>query len=206
MWIDGSAKWGTKTGWVAGYGATILGEWEDCGPLAPEMKHTINRAELMAVIVVVKQFGTLNRRIAVAMDSEYVYSGLQGAAARWKQNGWVSATGPVSNADLWIQLTSLLESSCTVFHWIKIPSHTGLRGNDVADDLANKGRLMASLYSIRSHHRHVGMAIRTPTSPRPVAVRSPVARRAPPPPPPEMQQPAATPVAFLFDTPGSNLH
>jgi ribonuclease HI len=66
------------------------------------MKHTINRAELMAVIVVVKQFGTLNRRIAVAMDSEYVYSRLQGAAARWKHNGWVYATGPVSNTDLWI--------------------------------------------------------------------------------------------------------
>ena len=26
VWTDGSAKWGTKTGWVAGYGATILGE------------------------------------------------------------------------------------------------------------------------------------------------------------------------------------
>ena len=76
-----------------------------------------------------------------------------------EQNGWVSATGPVSNADLWIQLTSLLESSCTVFHWIKIPSHKGLRGNDVADELANKGRLVFSLYSVRSHNRHIGMAI-----------------------------------------------
>ena len=51
------------------------------------MKHTINRAESMAVIVVVKQFGTLNRRIAAAMDLEYIYSGLQGAAAGSKTGG-----------------------------------------------------------------------------------------------------------------------
>ena len=156
----------------------------------------------MAVIVVVKQFGTPNRRIAVAMDSEYVYSGLQGASARWKQNGWVSTTRPVSNADLWIQLTSLLESSCTIFHWIKIPSHIGLRGNDAADDLANKGRLMSSLHSTRPQNRHVGVAIHTPTPPGVVKASSPVAGRALP---TEMQQPAATPVASLFDTLGSNL-
>ena len=36
----------------------------------------------MAVITVIERFGSDHRRMAVAMDSEYVYSGLQGAAAR----------------------------------------------------------------------------------------------------------------------------
>ena len=70
-----------------------VGEREMFAPLSPDMKHTINRAELMAVIVVVRHFGSLNRKLAVAMDSEYAYSSLQGAAARWKHNGWVSAAG-----------------------------------------------------------------------------------------------------------------
>ena len=114
----------------------------------------------------------------------------------------MSAAGLVCNPDLWIQLTSLLGSSCIVFHWIKIPSHTGLRCNDVADDLANKWRLMSSPYIVKSHNRHVGMAICTPTPPSPMPVYSPVARRVPS---LEMQQPASTPVASLFDTLGSNL-
>mmetsp|Transcript_24458 Transcript_24458/g.38679 ORF Transcript_24458/g.38679 Transcript_24458/m.38679 type:complete len:133 (+) Transcript_24458:1225-1623(+) len=123
------------------------------------MKQTINRAELMAVITVVRQFGSHNRKIAVAMDSEYVYSGLQGVAARWRQNRWVTASGPVSNVDLWIQLLDPVEASCSILHWVKIPSHAGLRGND---DLANRGRLRSgplyggstSLHQNWTNHQH----------------------------------------------------
>ena len=86
-WTDGSAKWQAKTGWVGGYGATILGEWETCASLSPTMKQTINKAELYAVFVVIQQFGAPNRKLAVAIDSEYVYADLQGATYRWRDNG-----------------------------------------------------------------------------------------------------------------------
>ena len=145
-WTDGSAKWQPKTGWVGGYGATILGEWETCASLPPTMKQTLNRAELFVVLVVVQQFGSVNRKMAVAIDSEYAYTGLQGAAYRWRDNGWVSTAGPVANVDLWQQLLDVIQSSCTVFQWVKIPSHVGLHGNDVANELANRGRLMSPLY------------------------------------------------------------
>ena len=98
------------------YGAIILGEWQTSASLISEMERTINRADLMAVIAVVQRFGALNRKIAVAMDSEYVYAGLQGSARRWQQNGLVSAIGPVSNLDLWIQLLDLIASSTTIFN------------------------------------------------------------------------------------------
>ena len=75
-WTDGSAKWEGRKGWVGGYGATILGEWEECAPLPIGMKQTIKGAELMVVITVIERFGSDHRRIVVAMDSEYVYSGL----------------------------------------------------------------------------------------------------------------------------------
>ena len=56
----------------------------------------------MAAVIVIKQFRSRNRKVAMAMDSEYVYSRLQGSAARWRQNGWVATSAPVSNMDLWI--------------------------------------------------------------------------------------------------------
>ena len=107
---------------------------------------------------------------------------LQGAAYRWRQNGWVSTASPVSNVDLWVQLLTLLESSNTVFQCIKIASHVGLHGNDVADDLANRGRLMSPLYQsarCRPPPAPVEMAIGTPTPPRRV-VRTPNENAVPP--------------------------
>ena len=86
------------------------------------------------------------RKLVVAIDSEYAYARLQGAAYRWRDNGWVSATGTVSNVDLWQQLLEAIQSSFTIFQWVKIPSHVGLHGNDAADELANRGRLMSPLH------------------------------------------------------------
>ena len=82
----------------------------------------------------------------MAIDSKYAYAGLQGAAYRWRDNGWVSASGPVSNVDLWPQLLEAIQSFGTIFQWVKIPCHVGLHGNDAADELANRGRLMSPLY------------------------------------------------------------
>ena len=55
------------------YGATTLGEQDECAPLPCGMKQTIHRAELMAVVTVIARFGYEQQRIAVATDSEYVY-------------------------------------------------------------------------------------------------------------------------------------
>ena len=155
----------------------------------------------MAIIIVVTQFGSLGRKLAVAMNSEYVYSGLQGAAFRWQQNGWVSSAGPVSNVDLWIRLLSLVELSSSIFHWVKIPSHAGLRGNDVADELANKGRSQSSLYHSRQSNAQVGLAIHPPPPPRLPSYKRSVTEEAHPGTPLQGPSPRATP----FDTPGRNL-
>ena len=67
----------------------------------PTTKQMINRAELCAIIAVIQQFCSMNRIIAIALDSGYVYPGLQGAACTWWDNGWISVSGPISNVDLW---------------------------------------------------------------------------------------------------------
>ena len=62
-----------------------------------------------------------------------------------------------------------MRSSTTLFHWIKIPSHACLHGNDVADQLANGGRLSSPLHRTsrcQPPAQLLGVAINTPTPPR----------------------------------------
>ena len=68
--------------------------------LDPDTKQTIDRAELIAVIVVVKQ----GSGVAVAIDSSRVLNGLHGAAMVWRANLWVNSKGPLSTVDsrLWV--------------------------------------------------------------------------------------------------------
>ena len=66
-WTDGCAKWHSKSGWVGGFGAVILGERGICNCLPPGTKQTINRAELMAVV---NSFGSSGHKPAVSVDSE----------------------------------------------------------------------------------------------------------------------------------------
>ena len=92
-------------------------------------------------------FGHQAVQVAVMTDSSYVHSGLQGNAMRWRANGWVSAQGPVTNVDLWIDLMQILDVSLAQFSWVKVPSHAGIPGNDRADELALSGRLSSPLYA-----------------------------------------------------------
>ncbi len=56
----------------------------------------------------------------------------------WKRNGWrTAAKKPVKNADLWQQLDELAGPHEIAWHWVK--GHSGHPGNDLADELANKG-------------------------------------------------------------------
>ena len=58
LYIDGSAKLVGGVGWVAGYGCHEPGLWEEANHLPVGRKQTINRAELMAVIVAVRRTHT----------------------------------------------------------------------------------------------------------------------------------------------------
>ena len=41
---------------------------------------------------------------------------------------------PVANRDQWLELQSLLQERRAPPEWIKVPSHTGLHGNEMADE------------------------------------------------------------------------
>jgi ribonuclease HI len=100
---------------------------------APET--TNNRMELTAVI---EGLRALNRSclIEVNTDSKYVMQGINDWMHKWKRNGWkTAAKKPVKNIDLWQQLDDEVQRHQVEWRWVK--GHSGVAGNEHADQLAN---------------------------------------------------------------------
>lgn len=97
---------------------------------------TNNRMEMMALIVLLKEFGP-NKTFEVHIDSNYCLQGVKFWMKAWHRKGWkntdwkTGAEKPIKNLDLWQELYGLcLENSVT---FIKVKSHTGVKYNEMAD-------------------------------------------------------------------------
>ena len=96
---------------------------------------TNNRMELTAAI---EGLRALKRACDVDLktDSRYVMQGINDWMANWKSNGWkTAAKKPVKNADLWQLLDEQAKKHRIKWHWVK--GHSGIRGNEMADQMAN---------------------------------------------------------------------
>ncbi|MCY4306382.1 MAG: ribonuclease HI [Aestuariivita sp.] len=103
-----------------------------------EANTTNNRMELMAAI---KALETLSGStpIKIYTDSKYVRDGVTNWMAKWKKNGWKTASKrPVKNLDLWQRLDAVQCEHKVTWEWIK--GHAGHEGNERADWLARAGR------------------------------------------------------------------
>jgi ribonuclease HI len=71
-------------------------------------------------------------------DSTYVMDGINKWMPNWKKRGWkTSAKKPVKNQDLWMELDEAIVPHDIEWHWVR--GHTGVPGNEEADELANRG-------------------------------------------------------------------
>ena len=96
---------------------------------------TNNRMELTAAI---KALEALKRstRVDLYTDSQYLRLGITQWLPQWKQRDWRTASKkPVKNIELWQRLEELVERHQVTWHWVK--GHSGHRGNEQADRLAN---------------------------------------------------------------------
>ena len=102
-----------------------------------EMETTNNRMELMAVIQALQALKRPGLDIKIFSDSRYVLSGISEWLPGWKARGWKTAgRKPVLNQDLWQQLDALSQLHQIEWNWVK--GHSGIAGNERADELANK--------------------------------------------------------------------
>ena len=134
IYTDGACKGNPGPG---GWGAVLRsGEHEKF--LHGGEKHTTNnRMEISAVIFALQALKQPSS-VEIWTDSQYVQKGVTEWLDSWKKRGWKTAgKDPVKNADLWQVLDGLIANHEISWHWVR--GHNGHPGNELADQLANKG-------------------------------------------------------------------
>ena len=134
IYTDGACRGNPGPG---GWGAVLMYGDKRKEIFGGEANTTNNRMELMAAI---KALSALNRKCELTLytDSQYVRKGITEWIENWKKRNWkTAAKKPVKNVDLWQQLDEQVNRHSVKWVWVK--GHAGNEGNELADDLANKG-------------------------------------------------------------------
>ena len=122
---------------VGGWGAVLSYKGNTKELYGGERETTNNRMELMAVINALEAL-TKPCHVQINSDSKYVLQGITEWMESWKQRGWLTASKkPVKNEDLWRRLDAARNRHRIEWLWVK--GHSGDKGNDRADELANLG-------------------------------------------------------------------
>ena len=134
IYTDGACRGNPGPG---GWGAVLMYGDKRKEIFGGEANTTNNRMELMAAI---RALSALNRKCELTLytDSQYVRKGITEWIENWKKRNWkTAAKKPVKNVDLWQQLDEQVNRHSVKWVWVK--GHAGNEGNELADDLANKG-------------------------------------------------------------------
>jgi ribonuclease HI len=134
MYTDGACRGNPGPG---GWGALITFEGSSKEMFGGKLDSTNNQMELSAAI---KGLAALKEPCNVDLytDSKYVMDGITQWIHNWKKNSWrTAAKKDVKNKELWQKLDELINFHQVQWHWVK--GHSGDEGNEIADQLANKG-------------------------------------------------------------------
>ena len=149
IWCDGACKGNPGLG---GWGAYIEVKqyWKDkeepdilTYELYGGSKSTTNNImELTAVIKAAEWlvlFHNTKEKIIFHLDSAYIINCYeQKWYNKWIKNNWITTKNEsVKNKELWEKLIVIFEQPN--FHFVKVKGHSGEKGNEIADKLANEG-------------------------------------------------------------------
>ncbi len=131
VYTDGACRGNPGPG---GWGALLRWNGRERELSGGERQTTNNRMELTAVIEALR---ALKRPCSVELytDSRYVKDGVTQWMARWRRNGWRTASkSAVKNQDLWVALDEAIARHAVNWHWVR--GHSGHPENERADALA----------------------------------------------------------------------
>jgi ribonuclease HI len=132
IYTDGACRGNPGPG---GWAALLLAGAHEKEISGAENATTNNRMELMAVIAALEALKRASQ-VRLYTDSQYVRRGITEWLAQWKARDWKTADRkPVKNQDLWQQLEQAAARHRIEWHWVR--GHTGVAGNERADELAN---------------------------------------------------------------------
>lgn len=139
IWCDGGARNNGSKDNVGGFGVYLTyGDYkkEYCEGF---IGVTNNQMELQGVIKALELIKTNNIPIEIYIDSAYVVNGINTWVHNWKKNGWRKSNNKtIENIDLWKKLYKLAGLQENL-KFIKVRGHSGVKGNEKADMLANEG-------------------------------------------------------------------
>ena len=134
IYTDGACRGNPGPG---GWGALLISGKQQKTLHGGETETTNNRMELTAAIEALNALHGPSR-IILHTDSKYVMDGINDWMPNWKKRGWkTAAKKPVKNKDLWQALDAAVGRHEIDWRWVK--GHTGNPGNEMADELANRG-------------------------------------------------------------------
>jgi len=134
IYTDGACRGNPGAG---GWGAILNYQGKQKELFGGEYNTTNNRMELQAAIEALQ---ALSRSCDIVLytDSKYVLQGITEWLPNWKKKNWQTASKkPVKNVDLWKQLDAAVANHTIKWVWVK--GHAGNEGNELADQLANRG-------------------------------------------------------------------
>ena len=131
IFTDGSSRGNPGPG---GYGAIIISDTRVQEIGGREEHTTNNRMELRAAIEPLKSV-SLESKVTVVADSEYVVKGITLWISGWVKKGWRTAgKKPVLNQDLWQELLTVTQGKN--ISWQTVRGHAGVALNERADVIA----------------------------------------------------------------------
>ena len=134
LFTDGACRGNPGPG---GWGAALSWQGKEKHLHGGEPNSTNNRMELTAAIRALNAL-KFPCKVDLYTDSKYVRDGITKWMANWKVRGWKTANKkPVKNQDLWMELDAALGEHKITWHWVL--GHSGVEGNELADELANRG-------------------------------------------------------------------
>lgn len=110
-----------------------------------ESHTTNNRMELLAAIKALEAL-VKPSEVILYTDSIYLKNGITTWIQNWLKNNWITSNKElVKNVDLWQTLYSLTQKHQITWRWVK--GHSDDIGNQIADELASRGREIAKCQS-----------------------------------------------------------
>jgi ribonuclease HI len=106
---------------------------------------TNQKCELLAAIIALQE---IEGDVVLYTDSEYIVKGMMEWIPRWIARDWKKSRrgSPVKNVDYWKRLLVLTGNRDVIFRHVK--AHSGVKGNEKADRLANAGAIMHEMNHI----------------------------------------------------------